>query len=125
MLAEKVYGGEPPLAAIVQPAYAEPCVPPGHEVVVIANVVVDEPVPGDEFDEVFEPQPAKPTQANGAQAIGTRINAQRSSPKERRFRELRQFLGGKPAESMRPPLVAADETILSYSTGRKELSLQP
>lgn len=25
----------PPLAAIVQPAYAEPCVPPGHEVVVI------------------------------------------------------------------------------------------
>ena len=27
----------PPLAAIVQPAYAAPCVPPGHEVVVIFN----------------------------------------------------------------------------------------
>ena len=32
-----MYGGEPPLATIVQPAYAAPCVPPGHEVVVIAN----------------------------------------------------------------------------------------
>jgi len=28
----------PPLAAIAQPAYAVPCIPPGHEVVVIANV---------------------------------------------------------------------------------------
>ena len=27
----------PPLAVIVQPAYAAPCVPPGHEVVVIVN----------------------------------------------------------------------------------------
>ena len=27
----------PPLATIVQPAYAAPCVPPGHVVVVIAN----------------------------------------------------------------------------------------
>jgi len=32
-----VYGGEPPLATIVQPAYAAPCVPPGHEVVTMAN----------------------------------------------------------------------------------------
>ena len=34
---EKVYGAAPPLAAIVQPAYALPCVPPGHDVVVIVN----------------------------------------------------------------------------------------
>ena len=27
----------PPLAVIVQPAYAAPCVPPGHEAVVIFN----------------------------------------------------------------------------------------
>ena len=27
----------PPLAVIVQPAYAAPCVPPGHDVVVIVN----------------------------------------------------------------------------------------
>jgi hypothetical protein len=27
----------PPLAVIVQPAYAVPCVPPGHEVVAIVN----------------------------------------------------------------------------------------
>jgi len=37
VLTEKVYGKEPPLAEIVQPAYAAPCVPPGHEVVVIVN----------------------------------------------------------------------------------------
>jgi len=37
VLTEYAYGGEPPLATIVQPAYAAPCVPPGHEVVVIAN----------------------------------------------------------------------------------------
>lgn len=37
MLTAKVYGGEPPLAWMVQPAYAEPWVPPGHEVVVIDN----------------------------------------------------------------------------------------
>jgi hypothetical protein len=100
---------------MVQPTYAEPCVPPGHEVVVIANEL-PEPVPEDEFDEVFEPQPARRTQANGA-----RTNAQRSSPKDRSFRELRPFLRDELAESMRPPLVAANETILSYSTGRKEL----
>ena len=115
MLTEKVYGGEPPLAAMVQPAYAESCVPPGHELVVIANEPL-EPVPEDEFDEAFEPQPARPTQANGA-----RTNAQRSSPKERSLRELRPFLRDELAESMRPPLVAANETILSYSTKRKEL----
>jgi hypothetical protein len=34
---EKVYGGVPPLAVIVQPVYAAPCVPPGHELVVIAS----------------------------------------------------------------------------------------
>ena len=34
---EKVYGGTPPLAEIVQPAYEVPCVPSGHEVVVIAS----------------------------------------------------------------------------------------
>jgi len=33
-LNEKEYGGVPPVAEIVQPAYAAPCVPPGHEVVV-------------------------------------------------------------------------------------------
>jgi hypothetical protein len=38
VLTEKVYGGKPPLAAIVQPAYALPCVPLGHEVVTIASV---------------------------------------------------------------------------------------
>jgi uncharacterized cupredoxin-like copper-binding protein len=27
----------PPLALIVQPVYAAPCVPPGHDVVVIVN----------------------------------------------------------------------------------------
>ena len=27
----------PPLAVMMQPAYAAPCVPPGHEVVVIAS----------------------------------------------------------------------------------------
>ena len=32
-----MYGGVPPVAAIVQPAYAAPCVPLGQEVVVIAN----------------------------------------------------------------------------------------
>jgi hypothetical protein len=37
VLTEKVYGGEPPLAAIVQPVYAAPCIPSGHEVVVIAK----------------------------------------------------------------------------------------
>jgi hypothetical protein len=37
VLTEKVYGGEPPLATIVQPAYPALCVPPGHEVVIIAN----------------------------------------------------------------------------------------
>jgi hypothetical protein len=37
VLNEYVYGGVPPLAAIVQPAYAAPCVPPEHEVVVIFN----------------------------------------------------------------------------------------
>jgi len=31
----------PPLAAIVQPAYAAPCVPPGHEVVVIISAPPD------------------------------------------------------------------------------------
>jgi hypothetical protein len=37
VLTENVYGKEPPLAEIVQPAYAAPCVPPGHEVVIIVN----------------------------------------------------------------------------------------
>jgi hypothetical protein len=32
-----MYGEEPPLAEIVQPAYATPWIPPGHEVVVINN----------------------------------------------------------------------------------------
>jgi hypothetical protein len=32
-----VYGGVPPVAEIVQPAYAAPCVPLGHELVVIAS----------------------------------------------------------------------------------------
>ena len=31
------YGGVPPVTWIVQPAYAEPCVPPGQDVVVIAS----------------------------------------------------------------------------------------
>jgi hypothetical protein len=33
VLTENVYGGVPPLAESVQPAYAVPCVPPGHDVV--------------------------------------------------------------------------------------------
>jgi hypothetical protein len=32
-----VYGGEPPLAAMVQPAYPVPWVPPGQVVVTIAR----------------------------------------------------------------------------------------
>jgi len=37
VLTEKVYGGAPPLATMVQPAYAAPWVPPGHEVVRIVK----------------------------------------------------------------------------------------
>ena len=37
LVTEKVYGGNPPLAAIVQPKYAETCVPPGQDVVAIAR----------------------------------------------------------------------------------------
>jgi hypothetical protein len=37
VLTEKVYGKEPPLAEIVQPAYAVAWVPPGHALVVIVN----------------------------------------------------------------------------------------
>ena len=37
VLTENVYGGEPPVAVIVHPAYAVPCVPPGHEPVVIIS----------------------------------------------------------------------------------------
>jgi hypothetical protein len=40
-LTENVYGGAPPVATIVQPSYADPCVPAGHEVV----VMVKEPPP--------------------------------------------------------------------------------
>ena len=32
----------PPVAAIVQPAYAAPCVPAGHEIVVIARGLAEE-----------------------------------------------------------------------------------
>lgn len=41
VLTENVYGGEPPLATIVQPAYAAPCVPLGHDEVVIVNEPLD------------------------------------------------------------------------------------
>lgn len=41
---ENAYGGVPPVATIVQPAYPLPCVPPGHEAVVIANAPPDEVV---------------------------------------------------------------------------------
>lgn len=37
MLMENVYGGLPPLATIVQPVYAAPCVPPGQDVVSTVN----------------------------------------------------------------------------------------
>jgi hypothetical protein len=37
VLTENVYGGVPPLAAIVHPVYADPCVPPGHDEVVIVR----------------------------------------------------------------------------------------
>jgi len=37
-LSEKVYGKVPPVAEMVQPAYAAPWVPPGHEVVVMMSV---------------------------------------------------------------------------------------
>jgi hypothetical protein len=37
LLTEKVYGAEPPLTEMLQPAYATPWVPPGQEVVVIVN----------------------------------------------------------------------------------------
>jgi hypothetical protein len=36
-----VYGGVPPLATIVQPAYGVPWVPLGHEVVAIVNGPLD------------------------------------------------------------------------------------
>jgi hypothetical protein len=39
---EKLYGGVPPVAAIVQPPYAVFCVPPGQLVVVILNGPPDE-----------------------------------------------------------------------------------
>jgi hypothetical protein len=41
VLMEYVYGGEPPLATIVQPVYALPCVPLGHDVVSIVSVPPD------------------------------------------------------------------------------------
>jgi hypothetical protein len=41
VLTLKEYGGVPPLAVIVQPAYAVFCVPPGHVVVVIESVPPD------------------------------------------------------------------------------------
>jgi hypothetical protein len=41
VLKEYVYGGDPPLATMVQPAYALPCVPPGHDVVSIVRVPPD------------------------------------------------------------------------------------
>jgi hypothetical protein len=41
VLIEYVYGGAPPLATIVQPAYAVPCVPPGHDVVWITRAPVE------------------------------------------------------------------------------------
>lgn len=34
----------PPVTEIVQPAYAEPCVPPGHEEVLIVSVPPEPPV---------------------------------------------------------------------------------
>jgi hypothetical protein len=37
VLTEKVYGKDPPLTEMVQPAYAVACVPPGHVEVVIVN----------------------------------------------------------------------------------------
>lgn len=37
LLMEYVYGGVPPLATMVHPEYAAPCVPPGHEVVSIVS----------------------------------------------------------------------------------------
>jgi hypothetical protein len=36
-LTEYAYGGNPPLAAMVHPAYACPCVPPGQELVVMVS----------------------------------------------------------------------------------------
>ena len=53
-----VYGGVPPLAVIVHPAYAAPCVPPGQVVVVIFSPLVDPP-PDDTVTlavAVFEPE---------------------------------------------------------------------
>lgn len=41
VLTEYVYGGVPPLATMVHPAYAAPCVPPGQDVVVIDNAPPD------------------------------------------------------------------------------------
>jgi hypothetical protein len=37
VLTEKVYGGVPPVAEMVQPAYEEPCVPAGHVVVMMES----------------------------------------------------------------------------------------
>jgi hypothetical protein len=44
VLTEKEYGGVPPVAEIVQPAYGEPCVPPEHEDVVIRKLPCEPPV---------------------------------------------------------------------------------
>jgi hypothetical protein len=41
-LTENVYGGAPPVAAIMHPEYAVPCVPAGHEAVVIDSGPPDE-----------------------------------------------------------------------------------
>lgn len=45
----------PPAAAIVQPEYAEPCVPPGHDVVVILKAPPVVTVTLHEFEVTLEP----------------------------------------------------------------------
>ncbi len=95
MLTEKEYGGVPPLAAMVQPAYAWPCVPPGHEVVVIAKEPPDDVIVTLAVD-VVELQPANPKQANRRIAI-----EQRFSTHEWGLRGRSLFLQNELAEFMR------------------------
>ena len=77
-------------------------------------IVGTEPFPGDELvpvDELDEPQPASPRQANRM-----RTSAQRSSLEELTPPELSLYMQNEFVESMRDPLVA-----VGYQSGNRRL----
>ncbi|HTT34043.1 MAG TPA: hypothetical protein VMH48_10615 [Methylomirabilota bacterium] len=53
---ENAYGGEPPLAVMVQPEYAAPCVPPGQEMLEIVSAPPEDVVTVTVACAVFEPE---------------------------------------------------------------------